>query len=282
MEIYEDLRDSLYFRLFGNLSGINNNIFSILALRKARRKTSVAKKSGFEQGRCFIPQGCLDDEIKQFQSWFEKRIEDSSREHHYKDEIVRRTVDSHTVEDTPPLQDVLNDDIRDAITDYYGSRFDVVGWHAYRHYHRPEAWKHEGDVPSIKRWHLDRWPPTSIKLFVLLNDVGPDDGPTEFIPTSESEGIDPAFKQAKAVPPEELKDYEIRTFTGKAGTAALFNPQLTVHRAGDPEKDRTRDMLVLKIVPSKTSLTEDWYERDYTKYPRRPVFRDGLNQYLHV
>jgi len=71
---------------------------------------------------------------------------------------------------------LLNDEISKFLTQYYGGNFKVEELEYWRNYHVPKDVYKNSEVFS-NRWHCDKRPTTSVKLFIYLTDVTENDGP---------------------------------------------------------------------------------------------------------
>ena len=113
-------------------------------------------------------------------------------------------------------------------------------------------------------WHCDPHPIDSIKLFVLLNDVNEENGPFHYLNESDTNKLAKGFnRKSDGVPGEKVEQHSnTKTLTGKAGRAMLFNTNRLLHRAGNPEPDNPRDMLLIQFIPSIHNTTsDDWRTR---------------------
>ena len=96
----------------------------------------------------------------------------------------------------------------------------------------------DGNDTETRRWHIDAVDTRSFKMIVYLNDVGPDNGPFEFIPLR----FGPKFARSDFVEgriPDEIMERSVPraewiTCTGKAGTVVVADTCRIFHRGKPP------------------------------------------------
>jgi hypothetical protein len=95
-------------------------------------------------------------------------------------------------------------------------------------------------------WHCDNEPSDRIKLFIALNEIGPDNGPLHLLPRPRTrEILKSGFKSRDeyGIPIETIEDpRHLVKFTGPAGSAIFVNVTQCLHRAGVPAQGYHRDI----------------------------------------
>ena len=122
-------------------------------------------------------------------------------------------------------------------------------------------------------WHTDRlFTKNVIKLFFLTHDISEKNGPITWIDKVESEKIKGLNKNLiKESHYEDKKNM----FFGNSGKACLINPNICLHKAGNPSKGLYRRMLMLQLNPSKRfSYKDDLYEKQFKLEPNMPILRN--------
>lgn len=154
----------------------------------------------------------------------------------------------------PSLSRLLDETLETELADYFGSDFYVAMVEAYRTYGIPGSSKNA--FGKFMTWHIDTQQHIDvIKLFVPLDRVASDQGPTEVLDKASSR----ALSRWLARRLDHVHDAEIERLieeggSGEALTAApgdgyLIETQYCFHRAGIPEPGRTRDLLVIRLRP---------------------------------
>ncbi len=97
-------------------------------------------------------------------------------------------------------------------------------------------------------FHNDKWLFTYIKVFINLEDIDENSGPTHIIPLSKTKEF---IKSTKYKSRNEYlnKDFKgIFVNTGKKSDSFVFCPSLCIHKAGIPKNNKKRDMLMLQFA----------------------------------
>jgi hypothetical protein len=162
-------------------------------------------------------------------------------------------------EEFPELTEIV-ETVGDYVRGYYNANFDLSRITADITHHIPQEVVEQTELYS-HYWHCDPLPTDSIKLFILLNEVGDSTGPFNYISQQETQAIASGFERKKDGVPGKLveKHSDVKTFTGDVGHAMFCNTNRVLHRAGNPEESRQRDMLLIQFIPSASPTTpEDW------------------------
>ena len=134
------------------------------------------------------------------------------------------------------------------IDSFFSVKTEICNIMIWRNYFTKDVTLFSGD------WHYDRRPAHWFRLFILLEDVGINQGPFMFISKEESREVTrKGFKrqdmnwQSTMNSDENMK--RVHQFIGKKGLGIVVDTQNLLHRAGVAVPGRTRDMLqvVFKI-----------------------------------
>lgn len=154
----------------------------------------------------------------------------------------------------PEAFDIFNPRINDFLEYYFGGPF-LVNSGAFRlTRHVPESVLQQGEVYS-DRWHTDSGPTSMLAIFVLLNDLGPDGGPTSAINIPATKDV---VRQGYASRKEtgqltaQIENDPTRVeMTGPAGTIMFVNVARCLHRAGIPTEGKHREWLQFRLFPCR-------------------------------
>ena len=126
-------------------------------------------------------------------------------------------------------------------------------------------------------WHTDRlFTKNVIKLFILTHDTSEDHGPITWINKVDSDKIK---KSNKLLIKESYYEDKKNIFIGSSGKSCLINPNVCLHKAGNPEEGLQRRMLMLQLNPSKNfSYKNDLYERQFVLEPNIPLLKNILRK----
>ncbi len=112
----------------------------------------------------------------------------------------------------------------------------------------------QGEVYS-DRWHNDSGPTSMLAIFVLLNDVDSDGGPTSAINIPATKDIIRSGYASRKEAGQMTADIEANPhrveMTGPAGTIMFVNVARCLHRAGIPAEGRHREWLQFRLFPSR-------------------------------
>ncbi|MBW0434115.1 hypothetical protein HGB47_10860 [Leptospira yasudae] len=90
----------------------------------------------------------------------------------------------------------------------------------------------------------------NMQLFILLHDTDETQGPFEYLDYEiQSKDMDYFHKRNRVIPKSTS-----HRLTGKRGDSLLFSTGSTLHRAGNPEKGKTRDILSIAFFPEYTGI----------------------------
>lgn len=251
--------------VFKNTNGVINNAAGRSKIAKARLLSDYESR-GNDDADGLKSQGYVDlgqivdaDTIGSIQNQYEELL-DSAHAYplrEYDGEVYSRAI-SRIHERIPELGELLTDEVRDIVRDYYGSYIGVKHLHAWRNYHAPENILRETEIYSDS-WHCDGMVTDVVKLFVNLSDVTEADGPFHILSRDYSKKlINEGYERNREQMPDEFVDENyVNKATGPAGTGMVCTTWNCFHRAGHIEEGHTRDIVQFQFVPSSEPLPED-------------------------
>jgi len=115
--------------------------------------------------------------------------------------------------------------------------------------------KKELDEKFSDNFHNDRWLFTYIKLFINLEDIDLDKGPTHIIPRDKSSDFVNVANYKSRKNYKNINYKQTYIHTGNIGETLIFNSSICLHKAGNPNINQTRDMLMLQFsaIPSENN-----------------------------
>ena len=159
----------------------------------------------------------------------------------------------------PDAAELLSPELVAAMQSCIGSNFSLEDIFLTRNFHVDPAINSKYEILS-DRWHFDHQYPDGFSLFVCLSSVTKDDGPFHVISAEDSrdlltnKGFDASLRTKSptgGIPVQAFEDK--RSFTrlvGQPGTMLLCHTSYCLHRAGVPEPDHVRDMMIFTFRPS--------------------------------
>lgn len=262
----DQVNKSLGKKVFKNTNGMINNVAGRAKIQKARLSSdyssvgSSAAQQLRRDGVYELDNPYEESLVESLQDQYADYIEDEDASYvraEYDGDVYSRSI-KRIHERIPELGDLLTDDIREYVQDYYGSYFRVrhlIGW---RNYHVPDEVVRESEVYSDS-WHCDSRTTDTLKLFVLLSDVTEDHGPFQILPRDYTvELVEEGYQRNREAMPDEFVDEErVMKATGPAGTAMLCNTTTCFHRAGHVGEGNIRDIIQFQFEPADEPLPED-------------------------
>jgi len=160
----------------------------------------------------------------------------------------------------PELQNLLTGPIQDVLCGYYGSYFGVKNVRC----HRTTSVEAGGREVYSDHWHNDEDPTTELRIFIYLtNGVTRETGALRYHSIESTREIMRSgyfrrghiYGRARRLVDDPAR---IRYFEGNAGSVALFNPEICLHRASIPKPGSHRDIVQITVHPSEEPLAENW------------------------
>lgn len=131
----------------------------------------------------------------------------------------------------------------------------------------------EKDQYFANLWHRDTlFSKNVLKLFVLTHDTYTKDGPITWIDKNASLEFNKYLIDKKN---DKLIQESIMSFTGKQGDTCIINPNVCMHKAGNPDLNSKRRMMMFQLNPSyKNSWRNDLYEKQFFLEPNLPLIKN--------
>lgn len=266
--VYDRADRELGKQVFGKPVGFRNIVAGNLAMNRAQRSSEISQDINISDEFININQPFDPDLIKKIQNKYQNIIEDDQYAQvmsEYKGQSYLRSLGSwderyDLFEEIPELTQLVNDEIISLLHQYYRSHIQLIRVQAYRTYHIPPRVVKETELYS-NYWHCDAHTTDHTKMFVYLSDVSEADGPFHILDRNDTNKLlNRGFNRGSEGVPDGVveKEANMQKFTGEAGTTALANTQKLLHRAGNPEEGRHRDMLMMQFAPAKEPLSENW------------------------
>ena len=153
------------------------------------------------------------------------------------------------------VQPLLRDNFSD-VSQILGSKFLVNNIRFWRNLSMPKS-QHSIDHYS-NVFHQDTVRDQNlIQIFVLLNDVGPMDGPFEWYEKDHHPKAHQVFKRrsdTSFLQDERTSLTSPKQLTGSRGSYLLLNTGYHYHRDGIPEQGRDRVIMSIGLFPSYTKI----------------------------
>ncbi len=131
----------------------------------------------------------------------------------------------------------------------------------------------EKDQYFANLWHRDTlFSKNVLKLFILTHDTDTKNGPITWLDKNASlEFNDRLINEKNNQSMREI----INSFTGKQGDTCIINPNICLHKAGNPDLNSKRRMMMFQLNPSyKNSWRNDLYEKQFFLEPNLPLVKN--------
>jgi hypothetical protein len=154
----------------------------------------------------------------------------------------------------PHLEKVLSGGTVPTLEAFYQCKTKVLNFHIYRIFNPQEIGiPSENAYGSTSNWHTDGSTTESLKIFFMLSDITPNDGPMQILNREESRGLFGSKLFGSRVGAQALDEHISRfnkplSLTGKKGTMFVALTNECLHRASLPDPGRVRDLLTLQIT----------------------------------
>jgi len=258
-------------KLFNNDAGLRYNILGKISQLKMKKTIDVKGKNAKiseldEKGYVSLGIPFKTSDVENVISKYKQTIEDdeySVVRAEYKNKVYSRMI-YQVYKKIPEIANLLTDEIKNMLKEYYKGNFQVHHVLAWRNYHVPPA-VIEGKKLLAGNWHCDGRDTSRVTLFINLSDVTEEHGPLHVqLKQRTKELIKMGFggRHNYKLPEEIIEDpnYVVKNI-GPSGISVLCNPQLCLHRAGIPGAGKIRDIMEFRFKPSNQPLYEDWIDR---------------------
>lgn len=263
------------WKLFRNWSGGIGTIAGNISLYRARIGSDIPKADTdpLEKGYLDLGQTVDPSDIEDLRQKYEALLEEHGETRKIDDEVFSHYLSASNFdysEQFPEFSELMTEELKTVLQQHFGSHVRPVTWNLKRTFNIPED---EVEDVGEWKWHLDFYTPELLRVFVLLKDTGLDQGPTYVINRSESRKIMKNHSYSDINTEEGVVEEKARVeaLTGPAGTTYVLNPHQNIHKAGNVESGKERDVLVFTVGPSSSPLDADWgehceeYIKDYTE-----------------
>lgn len=240
---------------FGN---DNNFIINLYGSYKRFLLKGINKKNSFlSKGYVVSGQSSLEycKELKSYIDKFVKKKFDKS--------IFNYTIpnDKKIIEISKILFE-SNKILKSNLKDIFSDKYVISNISIYRNHHIND--QNLSDEKYSNFYHCDHYLKTMFKVFIILDDVDEKNGPLHFFDKNTTKKIIPKYyKSRKEYIPDLDKIFLPKKFTGKIGNTLICSTTECLHKAGIPEKNKTRDIIVYNLFHFKKN--DPWYfEKDFS------------------
>ena len=255
-------------KILKSKTGLMNNISShgkIVQHADAKIKKENSELYNLIVNGCTkVNNSCKSSEIKKMQEKFEKLMSDDKYSFSYAgyDGVTYKREMIDPAVNFPEISSLITDEVIKTVEGYYSNGcFTIEHIACGKNFYVPENIRKNHEMFS-NFWHFDFNKISEVKYFVYMSDVTEKDGPFHTLTKSRTkEIIEKGFNNRNDynMPIEILEDPEHLTkMTGPTGTAFLGHPAVVLHRAGDPEVGRYRNMIQFLFQPSNEKLPKNW------------------------
>lgn len=147
------------------------------------------------------------------------------------------------------IRDLLNEEVRAAITAATGFRYSVDYFVFNENRHIPID--SQGGEHYANFWHTDElFSAHCLKLFIPVDDIGITDGAMNFLCESDTRQLTKAsFIRSPEIPAEFAQ--RVLYLTGARGDVYMVKPNICLHRAGIPALGVVRRQIMIQLNPAK-------------------------------
>jgi len=255
-------------KLFGNTVGVKNNLAgTAMKVRRAKildgNEATNNLVSELKSKQFLMLDHPYEDElINSIRTKYNQMIENDESSY-VTGQLDGKVYSRHIREPwkhIPELEKLITGYISNILREYYNGYFNVRLIEMNRNYHIPMELQ-DNELFS-NHWHCDNRSTEFLKIFVCISDVTEENGPFHCIPPQRTkELIKKGFgtRVDYNLPIEEIEDpkYLVKAI-GKAGDAYFANPQMCLHKAGNPAPEKYRDIIHIVFGPSSKPLPENW------------------------
>ncbi|MBT6537429.1 MAG: hypothetical protein HOK98_14740 [Rhodospirillaceae bacterium] len=250
-------------RVYGNLAGFRQNLFGSIDTTIHRLLGLFHKNPPCDAGTRKLAADLRKYGLAKANGWIEPatiatirtRLVAAAETAGSNPSEYMTILEAHAfAEHAPEVFDIFNARVNGFLEHYFGGPF-LVNSGAFRFTrHVPEHVLQEREVYS-DRWHSDSGPTSMLAIFVLLNDLGPDGGPTSAINISATKDVVrqgyTSRKESGHLTAQIENDPTRVEMTGPAGTIMFVNVARCLHRAGIPTEGNHREWLQFRLFPCR-------------------------------
>ncbi len=179
----------------------------------------------------------------------------------FREDLYNYTVpnDEKTIEISKKIFN-SNQKLKTDLNSIFGDKFIISDICIYRNYHFNQQDQNNEQYSNF--FHCDHYVKTMFKIFIILDDVDENNGPLFFFDKATTKKIIPKFyKNRNEYKPNIDKIFKVNKFTGSKGNALVCSTTECLHKAGVPNKNKSRDMIVYNCFNLENS--DPWfYEND--------------------
>lgn len=253
--------------VFGNAIGLRYNLYPLLELRKLRKafpkQNQIINNSIFalsqanhlnEFGYIKINNHFNEELLNNIKGKYDSLIENESSSISSPNGFTRFLLKPENT--IPEIQDLLVNEIKEVLFNYYKCSYRIESVRAWRNYHVPNYDPNTMDAFS-NTFHNDDLPVTGLRVFILLCDnVTRKTGAFRFHDKKYSKKIIRSlnyfhrFKLSSESLNMLTNENQLKYFEGNLGDVCICNTQECLHAASIPEKGSFRDILQFEIYPT--------------------------------
>jgi hypothetical protein len=266
--------------VFGNTVNRQRNVAAFVNWQRARwsygRPHDADAHQSFRRLRCArLPAGAVDlSLVKSLHERFVKIVDDDAHAHNpfrtspetfkafnygglTEVPAIRRDI-VDPLKSCPNVVEIFSRDLRETLENLLGAHFVVDEVEMWRNLHVPEDIRKRFEGQN-DRWHFDNHQCDRLRLFVNLDDITIDDGPTEFFdhPTS-AKLVRYGYQQARrsegetgGIPPDVIAHHPgKRNCAGERGAAHALQTSFCLHRGRPRLPGHHRDLLAFTMQPA--------------------------------
>lgn len=150
--------------------------------------------------------------------------------------------------------------LKSHLKDIFNNKFIISDISIYRNFHFKT--QNLSNEQYSNFYHCDHYLKTMFKVFIILDDVNEKNGPLFFFDKRTTKKIIPKYYKNRTNYISDLdRKFEANKFTGKVGDTLICSTTECLHKAGIPEKNKMRDIIVYNLFNFKQ--TDPWhYEND--------------------
>ena len=145
------------------------------------------------------------------------------------------------------LNRILKNDLDQTIIDlqkYYNSKIILTHARIQRNFGFKKI---QSEEEFSENYHNDRWLSTYFKIFINLEDINISKGPTFLIPRDQKKNFLNETKYKNRLNYKNIDFENAYINVGKIGETLIFSPSICIHKAGIPEINQKRDVLMLQF-----------------------------------